>query len=245
MALSRIKTWSDAEVLTAADLNGEFNNILNNALTLISPLTGPLNVDGQDLTSVDEVAFADAMAGATAAGRLRRNGANITWHDGTNALNLVTSTGTTNSIAKFSGAGLVSSSISDSGTLITITNPVLLASYPGGTPSTNAAYHQSVAKGWVVFDGTVATPSVAAHLNVSSITDNGTGDYTVSWDQDFSTSSYLTVFGIERPAGQGNWAIGVADTSSSKVVGSVRVRTTAGGALTDNANVNILSMGSQ
>src|SRR3990167_9629284 len=31
--LSRVKTWSAQEVLTAADLNGEFNNILNHSLT--------------------------------------------------------------------------------------------------------------------------------------------------------------------------------------------------------------------
>lgn len=31
--LSRIKTWTASEILTAADLNGEFNNILNHSLT--------------------------------------------------------------------------------------------------------------------------------------------------------------------------------------------------------------------
>src|SRR3990167_193083 len=31
--LSRVKTWSAQEVLTAADLNGDFNNILNHSLT--------------------------------------------------------------------------------------------------------------------------------------------------------------------------------------------------------------------
>src|SRR3990167_7048634 len=31
--LSRVKTWATSEVLTAADLNGEFNNILNHSLT--------------------------------------------------------------------------------------------------------------------------------------------------------------------------------------------------------------------
>jgi len=31
--LSRVKTWSTSEILTAADLNGEFNNILNHSLT--------------------------------------------------------------------------------------------------------------------------------------------------------------------------------------------------------------------
>lgn len=43
MAISRITTWADGQALTAGDLNAEFNNILNNALTLISPLTGSLD----------------------------------------------------------------------------------------------------------------------------------------------------------------------------------------------------------
>lgn len=48
MALGRVKTWI-AEVLTASDLNAEFNNILNNALSLISPLTGTLDADGNEI----------------------------------------------------------------------------------------------------------------------------------------------------------------------------------------------------
>jgi len=51
MALSRVKTWSSAEVLAASDLNAEFNSILNNALSLISPLTGTLDLNGQTLSS--------------------------------------------------------------------------------------------------------------------------------------------------------------------------------------------------
>ena len=49
MALSRIKNWV-AEKLYASDLNAEFNNILNNALSLISPLTGNLNAGGFRIT---------------------------------------------------------------------------------------------------------------------------------------------------------------------------------------------------
>lgn len=49
MSLSRVKTWIPAEILTASDLNAEFNSILNNALSLISPLTGALDFDGKEL----------------------------------------------------------------------------------------------------------------------------------------------------------------------------------------------------
>lgn len=52
MALSRLKTWIAGEVLTASDLNSEFNNVLNNALTLISPLTADLAAGGFKLTGL-------------------------------------------------------------------------------------------------------------------------------------------------------------------------------------------------
>jgi hypothetical protein len=46
MAISRTKTWSSGEVLTASDLNAEFDNILNNATSLVSPLTADLAFGG-------------------------------------------------------------------------------------------------------------------------------------------------------------------------------------------------------
>src|SRR3990167_991259 len=45
MAISRVKVWI-AEKLLSADLNAEFNNIINNATSLISPLTGNLDFGG-------------------------------------------------------------------------------------------------------------------------------------------------------------------------------------------------------
>lgn len=51
MALARVKTWVSGEVLLASDLNSEFNNLLNNSLTLISPLTASLNAGGFKLTN--------------------------------------------------------------------------------------------------------------------------------------------------------------------------------------------------
>jgi hypothetical protein len=84
------KTYVAAEVLFASDLNSSITTIHNNALALISPLTGNLAVGDNDLTGIDELAFTNAAANATATGRLRRNGANLTWHNGTAAVNLNT-----------------------------------------------------------------------------------------------------------------------------------------------------------
>ena len=52
MAISRTKTWVASEVLTASDLNAEFNGIIDNALALVSPLTGNLNVNNNQLTNL-------------------------------------------------------------------------------------------------------------------------------------------------------------------------------------------------
>jgi len=51
MALGRVKVWAALEDLNAADLNAEFNNILNNALSLISPLTGILDLNNFQITN--------------------------------------------------------------------------------------------------------------------------------------------------------------------------------------------------
>ena len=42
MTISRVHTWIAGEVLTAADLNAEINNILNNTTALVTPLTANL-----------------------------------------------------------------------------------------------------------------------------------------------------------------------------------------------------------
>lgn len=49
MAVSRLKTWSDGEVLEASDLNAEFNNILDNGQDVGSPRTKAFEMAGWHL----------------------------------------------------------------------------------------------------------------------------------------------------------------------------------------------------
>ncbi len=53
--------------------------------------TENVDLDGNDILDVDELELAAGSANATAAGRLRRNGPALTWHDGTVARTLLTS----------------------------------------------------------------------------------------------------------------------------------------------------------
>tara|TARA_R110000787_G_scaffold284738_1_gene398812 strand:+ start:15351 stop:15731 length:381 start_codon:yes stop_codon:yes gene_type:complete len=47
-----------------------------------------------------------------------------------------------------------------------------------------------VAKAWVNFNGT-GTPAIRASFNISSITDNGTGNYTISFTTAMSDANYV------------------------------------------------------
>jgi hypothetical protein len=59
-----------------------------------------------------------------------------------------------------------------------------------GTVSTSSAnVIQGSAKAWVNFNGT-GTVAIRASYNVSSITDNGTGDYTINFTNAFADASY-------------------------------------------------------
>lgn len=57
------------------------------------------------------------------------------------------------------------------------------------------------AKAWVNFNGT-GTVAIRASFNVSSITDNGTGDYTINFTTAISDANYNFV-GMEDPVSNG------------------------------------------
>ena len=62
-----------------------------------------------------------------------------------------------------------------------------------GTNSTSATNAiQGSAKAWVNFNGT-GTVAIRASYNVSSITDNGTGDYTVNFTNALPDANYVFV----------------------------------------------------
>jgi len=72
-------------------------------------------------------------------------------------------------------------------------------------------YHPSAAKGWVYYNQ-LTGPSVVASYNVTSVTDNGVGIYTVNWATDFSDANYSAVATCPS-AGGGNNLIGVGSTA--------------------------------
>jgi hypothetical protein len=83
------------------------------------------------------------------------------------------------------------------------------------TSSTNVI--QGSAKAWVNFNGT-GTVAIRASYNVSSITDNGTGLYTVNFTNALPDANYSAVASTRRnngSAGENNSNVGVTFRGAS------------------------------
>jgi len=65
-----------------------------------------------------------------------------------------------------------------------------VANITDGTDTVETGYVvNGSAKAWVNFDGT-GTIAIRESFNVASLTDNGTGDYTVTWSTSFAAYDY-------------------------------------------------------
>ena len=79
-------------------------------------------------------------------------------------------------------------------------------------------------KAWVNFNGT-GTVAIRASYNVSSITDNGTGDYTVNFTTAMPDANYaITASGqLDQGGGVAYSAIGIYRGATGQQAGNVRV----------------------
>jgi hypothetical protein len=95
-------------------------------------------------------------------------------------------------------------------------------------------------RAWVNFNASSGTPTISASFNVSSLGDNGLGNYTVNIDIDMPDANYAAVASSRSGAtGTGNaYAAGVSDLAA----GSFRISTTGDGSsastLVDSAIVS-------
>ena len=104
------------------------------------------------------------------------------------------------------------------------------------------------ARAWVNFNGT-STVAIRASGNVSSITDNGTGDYTVNFTTAMPDANYSPTFGGSLAAGVstlGNaWFVGMQVASAggapiTKTTSAMRIATANGGTgITDTPDINV------
>ncbi len=144
-----------------------------------------------------------------------------------------TSTNRTLTLPDATGTVLVSGS-PISGTTASFSGNVTLGSSVLATPTGSAPAY--LCRAWVVFTGT-DTVTIRGSGNVSSITDNGTGDYGVNFTTAMTDANYCFVTGVS--SGNNN-AMGSYSTANI-LAGSLRVyvyRSDVGGG-EDASSVNV------
>jgi len=128
----------------------------------------------------------------------------------------------------------------------TTTGVTSLSTASGSAPSYSA-------RAWVNFNGT-GTVAIRANGNVSSITDNGQGDYTVNFATAMADTNYMVAFGGVTDSGNARRIVhaGVLSTGGSMnnaagnyATGSVRVGLCIGDSgngnaeMFDSANIDV------
>jgi hypothetical protein len=180
-----------SKALVSVTNTGTGNNVLATNPTLATPnitsgltLTSAAGTSGQVLTSAG-------------------SGFAPTWTTPSTASGTVTSVAT--------GTGLTGGPITTTGTIAidstvaTLTGTQTLTNKTLTTPNIDSAQVATVsgttplymARAWVNFNGT-GTVAIRGSGNVSSITDNGTGDYTVNFTTAMSNANYAPALAIQR-----------------------------------------------
>lgn len=94
----------------------------------------------------------------------------------------------------------------------------------GGTASTSSDnVINGCAKAWVNFNGT-GTVAIRAGYNVSSITDNGTGSYTVNFTNALADANYSATMCFGGGGAQGGGAYGTVELPAAQVPTSSTIR---------------------
>ena len=85
----------------------------------------------------------------------------------------------------------------------------------GGTVTTNL--QQGLAKAWIKFNGT-STIAINDSFNITSITDNGTGDYDITIANDMANANYSALFGGGEGTGNSGGRIPNLSTAAAGVL---------------------------
>ena len=116
----------------------------------------------------------------------------------------------------------------------------------GSNSSTPAAIANGIAKVWINFNASSGTPSIRASYNVSSITDNGVGKFTLNFTNALADTNY-SVVGTTGNTGSTSYTsfcgTSMSSTSSydNKSTSGVYIAILAGnnGAFIDHFDINV------
>jgi hypothetical protein len=101
-------------------------------------------------------------------------------------------------------------------------------------------FHPAAAKAWALITVSGGVATLAASFNVSGITDNGTGDYTITFSTPMSSTNYAVL--ATAPAVDGGERSFAGPRT--KAVGSVRINVLSdGGVISDPSSLSVLIFG--
>lgn len=113
-------------------------------------------------------------------------------------------------------------------------------------PPGRVQYHPGVAKMWALITLTTGTPSIAASHNVTSITDNGVGDFTLNLTTAFSSTTYCAVVSVHGDQAQQYMAsVKTRATTSIRVVTKLADGASNNTSATDDINFYVVAWGDQ
>ena len=120
------------------------------------------------------------------------------------------------------------------------TRPITPSTLRDGVNATGSAPIYA-ARAWVNFNGT-GTVAIRASGNVSSITDNGTGNYTINFATALPDANYSPVAMVRRPADSALVSQATMWLSDTKTISALQVRTSDGntGTLVDMPEVDVV-----
>lgn len=110
------------------------------------------------------------------------------------------------------------------------------------TPS-HQQYHPSAAKAWVVFDMDPST--IHGSYNVSSITDNGIGDFSINFTVEFSSANYSYALSSEDETDATVDVVSKNQNSSTTSSSFPVLAHHTGGSAVDESNVSCVFFGDQ
>lgn len=227
-------TLTPSPAITAYATGQEFSFTTNAANTLSGGET-TLAISGLTAKNLRKLDSSGAKV-AVAAGDLANGISYKVRYDGTHFLLTDRYTPTAVSSATTSAEGIV-----ELATNAEVTTGTDSARVP---PVSSMVYHEGVCKGWVNFTGT-GTVTINDSYNVSSITDNGAGDYTVNFTTAFANASYA-IGGMAQSSTINQNALAIKNTTNlTSSAARVQVVRSDTGALFDAEIVTVLCQGSR
>ena len=149
---------------------------------------------------------------------------------------------------------MVSRNTTDSLQNKTLISAVISPTSSGATTA-NVLYADSIVKGWARFN---VAGTVDDSLNVSSITDNGVGDWTINWATDFADANYAWSWSLKGVYDTGGTPLTIVNpyagthTAAALQVQALNVAGTAsdptnggGGGVSTDSRISIMAIGNQ